>query len=283
MHTDASRSAPLTGRTALVTGGGSGIGKGIAMRLASDGALVTICGRSEERLRAAAADIEATVGRSVEVVSADVTMEDDVVEAVRVARSRTGSLDVVVTSAGGSPHLAPILITDTASFRATIELNLIGTLHGIKHGARAMAETGGGSIIAISSVSAIRSTRHFSAYCASKAALDSLVEVAADELGPLGVRVNSIRPGLVETDFADPVMTTDAVREDFLDQMPIRRVGTPAEIASVASFLAGPESTWITGQHLGVDGGHSVRRGADFTPFAIALHGPQEDWSRIGA
>ena len=105
-----------------------------------------------------------------------------------------------------------------------------------------------------------------SAYCVSKAGLDMLVKQVADELGSSGVRANSVRPGLVPTDASAGLVATDVIREDYLEQMPLARIGTEDDVAALVRFLLGPESGWITGQCVGVDGGHSVRRGPNLTP-----------------
>jgi NAD(P)-dependent dehydrogenase (short-subunit alcohol dehydrogenase family) len=115
--------------------------------------------------------------------------------------------------------------------------------------------------------------RYLGAYCVGKAGIDMLVRVAADELGPSNVRVNSVRPGLVDTDMVEGITSTPAVLDDYLDQMPLRRVGTVDDVAEAVRWLAGPESSWVTGQCIGVDGGHSLRRGPDYTPFAEPLYG----------
>jgi NAD(P)-dependent dehydrogenase (short-subunit alcohol dehydrogenase family) len=113
------------------------------------------------------------------------------------------------------------------------------------------------------------------AYCVSKAGLDMLVKVAADELGRCGVRVNSVRPGLVQTQLGDHLIGDPAVLDDYLAQMPISRVGTVDDVAEAVRYLAGPESSWVTGQCLGVDGGHTLRRGPDVEHWARALYGDE--------
>jgi NAD(P)-dependent dehydrogenase (short-subunit alcohol dehydrogenase family) len=151
----------------------------------------------------------------------------------------------------------------------------MGTFLTIKHAAPALARQGGGSIVAISSIASPRSHRYLSAYSVGKAGIDMLVRVAADELGPSKIRVNSVRPGLVDTDMVSSITATPAVLNDYLDQMPLRRVGTVDDIAAAVRFLAGPEATWVTGQCLGVDGGHALRRGPDYTPFAEPVWGAE--------
>jgi NAD(P)-dependent dehydrogenase (short-subunit alcohol dehydrogenase family) len=248
---------------ALVTGGGSGIGLGAAMRLATDGAHVTIAGRTEARLAAAAEEIRAVAGTGTDVQYAvcDVTVEDDVRAAVARASAPTGGLDVLFACAGGSLHLGPILAADLDQWKATLDLNVVGTFLSMKHAGAAIAASGGGSIIAMSSIAGHSTHRLMSAYCVGKAGIEMLVKVAADELGEQGVRVNGVQPGLVDTDLVGFITAGGKLLDDYLDQMPVARVGTVDDIASVVRFLAGPESTWITGQMIGIDGGHQLRRG----------------------
>ena len=139
----------IQGFAALVTGGGSGIGLGAARRLAADGAHVTICGRTEDRLRAATEQLRsiAADGAEVRYAVADVTNENDVVRAVAAATEATGALDVLFACAGGSLHLGPIVLSEVDAFRATIDLNITGTFLAIKHAAPVMARSGGGSMI----------------------------------------------------------------------------------------------------------------------------------------
>lgn len=265
----------LDGLAALVTGGGSGIGLACAKALARDGASVTICGRSEERLRAAVDEIAevAAPASKLALIICDVTHEQEVSRAVVRATEATGGLDAAVACAGGSRHMAPIVVSDVDAWRETVDLNVTGTFLTIKHAAPVMARRGGGSIVAVSSIAARLTHRYLGAYCVGKAGIDMLVRVAAEELGPSNVRVNSVRPGLVDTEMVSGVTSTPAVLDDYLDQMPIRRVGTPDDVAAAVRFLVGPESAWITGQTLGVDGGHALRRGPDYTPFAEPLFG----------
>jgi NAD(P)-dependent dehydrogenase (short-subunit alcohol dehydrogenase family) len=253
----------LAGITALVTGGGSGIGLGAAKRLAADGAHVTIAGRTEARLVEAVAEISslAAPGVTTQYAVCDVTVEADVRAAVAAAISPAGGLDVLFACAGGSLHLGPIVDADLDAWKATLDLNVVGTFLSIKHAAAAMAASGGGSIIAMSSIAGVSTHRLMSAYCVGKAGIEMLVKVAADELGEHGIRVNAVQPGLVDTDLVGFITAGGKLLDDYLDQMPVARVGTVDDIASVVRFLAGPESTWITGQMIGIDGGHQLRRG----------------------
>ncbi|HEY7133792.1 MAG TPA: SDR family oxidoreductase [Acidimicrobiia bacterium] len=265
----------LAGYAALVTGGGSGIGLAAAKRLAADGASVTICGRSEDRLSAGAAAIEevAASGAVVQRVGADVTDEEQVRAAAERSTAITGGLNVVVACAGGSQHMGPLVLADVEAFRATVDVNVTGTFLTLKHTAPVMARGGGGSFVAISSIAGPVTHRYLGAYCVGKAGIDMLVRVAADELGASRVRVNAVLPGLVDTEMVAGITMGGPVLDDYLDQMPLRRVGTPDDIANAVRYLAGPESSWVTGQLLGVDGGHALRRGPDYTPFAEPVYG----------
>jgi len=258
--------ADLAGMAALVTGGGSGIGLGAAKRLAVDGAHVTIAGRTETRLTEAVAEIAsvAAPGASVHHAVCDVTVEADVRSAVEQAARTTGALDVLFACAGGSLHLGPVVDADVDTWKATLDLNVVGTFLSIKHAAAKMATADGGSIIAMSSIAGHSTHRLMSAYCVGKAGIEMLVKVAADELGGRNIRVNAVQPGLVATDLVGFITAGGKLLDDYLEQMPVSRVGTVDDIAAVVAFLAGPESTWVTGQMIGVDGGHQLRRGPKY-------------------
>ncbi|MGC0423253.1 SDR family oxidoreductase [Embleya sp. AB8] len=265
---------PLTDSVALVTGGGSGIGLGCARRFVTDGAHVLIAGRSADRLRAAVGELAQVAAPGVRIgcAVADVTDEAQV-EAAVASAAELGPLRAVVASAGGNSTMGPLTRLDTAKWRETVELNLTGTMLVLKHTARRMAAGGGGSFVAISSVASSTTHRWFGAYGVSKAGVDHLVRLAADELGASGVRVNSILPGLVATELVDAVTRGGPVLDDYLDCTPLGRVGRTEDIAALAAFLVGPESTWITGQNIHVDGGHHLRRGPDFRAFLEPVFG----------
>ncbi len=278
-------SAPLAGKAALVTGGGSGIGLECARLLAADGAAVTICGRTEDRLRAAAAELESVApsAQHVSWVVADARDEQAVSAAVARASQHTGGLDFAVASAGRG-GLGPIVSTPLEEWEDVMSTNLTGTFLLFKHAGAAIAANGGGSMVAISSIAAAVTHPYMGPYCVSKAGIDMLVRNTADELGRAGVRVNSVRPGIVETDLVSMVMDDEQVMNSYTDNMPVARAGQVGDVASLVRFLLGPESTWVTGTSVSVDGGHHLRRGPDFEPAATAFFGeaaiagtPEED------
>ena len=272
----------LTGQAALVTGGGSGIGLQCARYLARDGASVTLAGRSEARLAAAAGELEADLadGAGVAWAVCDVADETQVRDAVARAGEPLGGLHLVVAAAG-SGGLGPIVTTSFDEWSSIMATNATGTFLTFKHAGAAIARAGGGAMVAVSSIAGVATHRFMGPYCVSKAAIDMLVRVVADELGSAGVRVNSVQPGLVETALVAAIMSDEQIVADYLDQMPIRRTGTVDDIAGAVRFLLGPESSWITGESISIDGGHHLRRGPNFEPSARALFGDDAVAGRI--
>jgi 7-alpha-hydroxysteroid dehydrogenase len=257
----------IRGCTALVTGGGSGIGLASAARLASDGAHVAICGRTKEKLDKAEAEIAAVVadGGSVRSIVADVTIEEQVAAAVAFAAQPTGGLDILFANAGGSHHVGPFDAADLADVRSTIELNLVGTIVCIKHAVPTMRDRGGGSIIGMSSDAGHFPHRWLGAYGAAKAGVEEVCRYAAEEFGSDGIRVNVLQPGIIDDELMAPITGGGRLLEHYLANMPLGRVGTVNDVAEAVRFLAGPESSWITGACLPIDGGHHLRTGADYS------------------
>jgi NAD(P)-dependent dehydrogenase (short-subunit alcohol dehydrogenase family) len=257
----------IRGRTALVTGGGSGIGLASAARLAADGAHVAICGRTEEKLAKAEAAIAPGVGDggSIRSIVADVTIEEQVAAAVAFAAEPAGGLDILFANAGGSHHLGPFDAADLDAVRTTIDLNLVGTIICIKHAVPAMRDRGGGSIIGMSSGAGHFPHRWLWAYGASKAGIEEVCRYAAEEFGGDGIRVNVLQPGIIDDELMAPITGGGKLLDHYLANMPLGRVGTVIDVAEAVRFLAGPESSWITGACLPIDGGHHLRSGADYS------------------
>jgi NAD(P)-dependent dehydrogenase (short-subunit alcohol dehydrogenase family) len=258
----------IAGWSILVTGGGSGIGLAAAERFAADGAHVTICGRTEQKLLDARARITAAAadGATVRAVVADVTDEEQLAAAVAATTEATGRIDGLFACAGGSLHLGSVLTADIDAVRATIDLNLTGSVICVKQGAAAMQAQGGpGSIVLMSSGAGRFPHRHLWAYGVSKAGICFLAETAAEELGPLGIRVNAVAPGIIADELMAFITAGGPLLDDYLEQMPLGRVGTVEDVAAAVRYLLGPESSFVTGETLGIDGGHHLRRGADYS------------------
>jgi NAD(P)-dependent dehydrogenase (short-subunit alcohol dehydrogenase family) len=259
----------LAGQHALVTGGGSGIGLAAARAFAADGAAVTLVGRSAEKLEAAANGFPA--GSEVWWSAADVADETAIAEAIEAANERQ-RLTIAVANAG-TGDIAPLVATDSGRWQSVLDTNLTGCMVTFKHAALHIGRGGGGAMCAVSSIAGVRTHRFMHAYSVSKAGIDMLVRTSADELGVAGIRVNSVCPGLVDTEIAQGLFGTEAVLEDYLACMPLGRTGVVADIANAIRFLCGPESSWITGVSLSVDGGHHLRRGPNYEPFTRAMFG----------
>jgi NAD(P)-dependent dehydrogenase (short-subunit alcohol dehydrogenase family) len=265
----------LNGLRALIVGGGSGIGLASARVLAADGARVTLAGRTLSKLEVAATGIRDWVpGAEVGVAVCDALIGDDVRRAVDVAAGDDG-LDIAVTVPGGGPY-SPVLGYGDDDFDAAIHANVRPQFLVIKYAGSSMVRSGGGSIVAISSTVAFFPMPFNAGYAAGKTAVDMLVRIAADELGGANVRVNAVRPGLTETDTTERLVGNDAIRERFFEQQPIKRVGRPDDIAQAVRYFAGPESSWVTGQCLTVDGGHTLRRFPDLSDLARRVFGEDD-------
>jgi len=259
----------MDGSAALVSGGGSGIGRACAAALVADGAAVTIFGRTESKLADAVSRLTdlAAPGGSASYVVADVTDESDVESVVAAAAEPTGNLDIVVANAGGGGALGPLHTHDLADFTRVLHLNVLGTMLLAKHSIPWLAKTRG-SFVAISSIAGHLTHRWFGAYPVAKAGVEEMIRNAADEYGPLGIRFNAVRPGFTATELMDGVPRDSATFASYQENTPLEGVGEPADIAHLVRFLAGDEARWITGQVIDVDGGHSLRRGPDYSMFA---------------
>lgn len=262
----------LAGQSALIAGGAGGFGVAVAQKLAEDGAEVTLMGRTVATLVEAAGAVRAAVpGASVRHVVGDAANEYDVRSAVDDHDDR---LRMVVSTVGGGT-MAPVMALGPEVLRGDFERNVITALNMIRHSVPTLVRNGGGSIVCISSTAGGFSFPYMGSYSVSKAALEALVRVAADELGALEVRVNAVRPGLVPTKAAKPgILVTDPVqRAAVLREKPLARVGTAEDVAQAVRYLCGPESAWVTGAVLPVEGGNHLRRAADLETLARSVCG----------
>jgi NAD(P)-dependent dehydrogenase (short-subunit alcohol dehydrogenase family) len=274
------RELALAGSIAVITGGGSSIGLASARAFVRDGASVLIVGRNTDKLARAEAALrsESRGDALVGSFAADVTVNEQIAAAFESVVSWPGAVRICVASAGAA-FPTPILDSDPSAFRAVVDLNLNGLYATLQCAARAMRDAGGGSFVAISSTSAVSTIRGLAGYCASKAAVDMLVRVAADELGPFNIRVNSVRPGLTRREAASPIFDYPETLQMVVSGIPLGRAGTVEDSAGIIRFLAGPESSWITGASVNVDGGGSLRGGLDLTETMKRLY-PDENNSR---
>ncbi|CAH0193072.1 SDR family NAD(P)-dependent oxidoreductase [Roseomonas sp. CECT 9278] len=242
----------LAGQVALVTGGGSGIGEGIALRLARDGAAVVV---ADVNAVAAArvADAITAAGGTAAPQPMDVTDEAQVDAAVAEAERRFGRLRIAVCNAGITDRV-PALEMSLAAFERVLRVNLVGCFLTARAAGRAMsaAPGAGGRIVTISSVSGQFGGTGRAAYGASKGGIEMLTRVLAAELAPAGILVNGVAPGPVQV-----ARTAHGPRQRaaFLDRMAVKRYGTPADVAAAVAFLCGGDNGFVTGQILNVDGG----------------------------
>ena len=240
------------GPSAIVTGGASGIGRAIALRLAADGARVMVADLDAAAVEAAAAEIKDRGGRA-RGVAVDVRDQDRVSALIAATEVAFGPPEILITCAGVGQTL-PILKTDLDTWERTLAVNLTGTFLCAKAAALRMVEAGYGRIVMIGSINSRRPIAGRNAYAVSKAGVLSLMQVMAIELAPHGITVNGIAPGPIDTPMAQK-MHTPATRQAYHARIPMGRYGTVEEIADAAAFLVSDRAAYITGHMLDVDGG----------------------------
>jgi len=243
----------LAGKVAIVVGGGTGFGRATVQRFAAEGATLVIAGRRLEVVEAVANDVGATA------MTCDVTDDAQVSALIDATMERHGGLDVAISYAGYS-NSTPLRDLTPDVLAPMLDVQLNGALYFMRHTANAMAASGGGSLINISSTTAHRPVMGHIAYASAKAAVEYATQVAALEYGPAGVRVNCIAPHLIETEMTKAVFTRRHLVEAVLQQTPLGRMGTPDDIAAAAVFLASDDSSYISGQTLVVDGANSTQK-----------------------
>jgi len=247
----------LAGRVALVTGGGTGICKGIARAFAAHGASVCLVSRKPDVLAAAEEEIARATGAQVMSAAADVRQADQMSAAVSACRERFGRLDILVNGAAGN-FLAPAAALSPNGFRTVVEIDLMGTFNASKSAFEALQESGRGLILNISATLHYHGTPLQVHAAAAKAGVDSLTRTLAVEWGGLGIRVNAIAPGAIGDTEGMRRLAPGELGKRIVDQIPLRRFGTIDDIAGCALYLASDAGAWITGAVFVVDGGHSV-------------------------
>ncbi|RDI50490.1 7-alpha-hydroxysteroid dehydrogenase [Microvirga subterranea] len=241
----------LNGQVAVITGAGAGIGRAIAKTFAAAGAAVMVSDLRTVKAEAVVQEIWGQGGQAAGM-TCDVTREDDLVALVRQTVEHFGKMTTLVSNAGGGgpkPFDMPM-----ADFRRAFDLNVFSLFRLAQLATPEMERAGGGSIVAITSMSAENRNKRMAAYASSKAATSHLVRNIAFDLGPKGIRVNGIAPGATRTDALKAVLTPE-LEVRMLAHTPINRLGEPQDIANAALFLCSPAASWISGQILTVSGG----------------------------
>jgi len=257
--------ARLAGKVAIISGAAQGMGAATARLFAAEGAKVVLGDILEEKGRAVAAEI----GESAHFEKLDVRLEEDWQRVVAAATGRFGKLDVLVNNAAIT-HFGAVDEIRKEDAERVLDINVIGTLMGVKHAIPALKANGRGVIINISSVDGLRGCNGLIAYTASKWAVRGMSKSLAYELGPSGIRVVSIHPGGVNTEMGNPTGEVGDSLNSRYTTVPLQRIGEPEEIARASLFVASDEASYISGAEIAVDGGWTAGRFEPHLPGAPA-------------
>lgn len=245
----------LTGKTAIVTGASRGIGEATALLLADFGAHVVVTSRRQEACEVVVEKIRGAGGVATALAThiGDSASIDNLYQKLA---DRGFGVDILVNNAATNPYFGPMLDMGLDAFDKTVAVNIRGYYYATWKAARLMRERGGGAIVNIASVNARRSGWWQGVYSMTKAAIVSMTEAFAKELGPNGIRVNAVLPGITETKFASALTSNEQILKGLLKQVPLGRVAQPGEIATMIAFLCTPAASYITGGSFPVDGGY---------------------------
>ncbi len=250
----------LNGKVVLVTGGGTGIGRASALRLAAEGASVVVGNRNEAAGEETVQLITAAGGKAT-FLRTDVTNEQDIIALQQHALDTFGDLHCAFNNAGIEGKTASVAEDTYENWRNIFEVNVLGVWAAMKHQINHMVSNGGGSIINNASIAGLIGFPNFAAYVASKHAVLGLTKTAALEYGSKGIRVNAVSPGAIETPMLDRFTTQgqqDHMRDNMIQMHPIGRLGKSEEIASAVAWLCADESSFVLGQSITVDGGFTA-------------------------
>jgi NAD(P)-dependent dehydrogenase (short-subunit alcohol dehydrogenase family) len=244
----------LSGKTALVTGASRGIGEAIAKMLACYGARVILTSRKLEGLQHVARGIEASGGNAecIACHSGEVSHIARLFEEIRVRHSH---LNILVNNAGTNPHFGDVLSVDERAWNKTCDVNLRGYFFMSQYAARMMKESGGGTIVNVASVNAVRPGMFQSVYSITKAGVVAMTKSFAKELAPFGIRVNALLPGFTDTRFSSAIIQNPDIMKAVLPMIPLGRVAAPLEMTGAVLYLVSEASSYTTGACLPVDGG----------------------------
>lgn len=255
--TEVNVSFDLSGRVAVVTGGSRGIGRAIALGLAQYGADVVVASRKQEDLDVVAGEIR-QLGRRASAIATHMRNVEDIDRLVARTLEEYGKIDILVNNAGTNPYFGPIMDLEERTWDQIMTVNLKGYFLLARAVARGMIERGSGNIINVSSTGGRRASPGLGCYSISKAGVIMLTQVLAQELGPHGIRVNAIAPGIVQTRFAEALWGNEEILARTVQTTPLRRIAQAEEMAGVCVWLASDASSYVTGQTIVLDGGSSA-------------------------
>ena len=258
MTTQTQQPAPeLSGAVVLITGALTGIGRATALAFAKEGSRIVVSGRRQQEGADFAAELQG-MGVEAEFIYADVRQEKDIATLIERTVARFGRLDIAVNNAGTEGKPGPVTEQTAESYAATFETNVLGVLLSMKHELLVMKAQGHGSIVNVSSTLGIRGGSGASVYSASKHAVEGLTKSAALEVAAMGIRVNAVAPGPIDTGMFDRFAGSPESKERTKAKQPVQRLGRPEEVANTIVYVGSNGAPFLTGQSVVVDGGRSL-------------------------
>lgn len=271
----------LTGKHAFITGGSGGIGGACAKSLLADGANISLMARNQQALGNTRDELLSACPNAsdrIYLYAGDARDKKDLSTALNASTELFGSLDIAIATVGGGA-IKPLLLHDEASFAEELSFNILSTFLLVRYAAPLMAKTASAesaaSIVCISSDAAKLVFPWLSAYTTSKSGLEGFVKSAAEELSGLNIRVNAVRPGLTRTAATQAIFDNPELKAEFAAQKPLNRLGEPEDIAAGVRYLAGPESSWVTGQSFAIEGGNELRKAPDMQAMVRQIYGDE--------
>lgn len=269
----------LSAKHAFITGGSGGIGGACGKSLLADGANISLMARNQQALDNTRDELLSAypdAGDRIFLYAGDARDKQELCAALNQSTEHFGSLDIAIATVGGGA-IKPLLLHDEASFAEELSFNILSTFLLVRYAAPLMAKTASAestaSIVCISSDAAKLVFPWLSAYTTSKSGLEGFVKSAAEELSGLNIRVNAVRPGLTRTAATQAIFDNPEVKTEFAAQKPLNRLGEPEDISAGVRYLAGPESSWVTGQSFAIEGGNELRKAPDMQAMVRQIYG----------